>query len=726
MLKNLLLTSVFFFICTVLTAQEKITISGKVTDSLQQPMIGASVYLQGTTIGTATDENGEFVLSNVPQGKQQLSVSYAGYKKFRKEIDASSNITGLSLVLQESSGELGEIVITGTGTPHHLKTAPVPTELISKSLIENTPATDFTSLVESISPSFDFSQNAMGSFIQLNGLGNDFIVILIDGKRVYGDMGGLNDLGRIEPSNIERIEVVKGASSSLYGSDAIAGVINIITKKSKRKFSATNTTQYSSYNTLQQSSNINFNTKNLSGRTSFSQKQSDGWKNSPYEFDKNDSLVETSGMTQNKYVNRNIRQDIELRVTNKLSIYGGGSYYVNDYIYPVSFKAYGLYFEDISYNAGARYILPDHSRIIFDYESDNYKYYYKYNQEYKEYKEGDFSLNTNQLRENYNLKWIGKIGSHQTVTLGGEIVDEMYASEGRLETDDVSVNTNAVYLQDEIKLFNDLLITAGVRAVKHDNFGTIATPKLSVLYKLKGFNFRGTFSQGFKAPTLKEQYYYYEKRGSLYLGNTELDPQTSNYYSLGIDYHNKWLSSSLSVYQNDVNNLIEYQSADSVAGDAANGIKKRRKFNNINEARTRGADISVNVKLPHGFSIGGGYSYVDAQNLTDSIRLEYVAQNYANVRAAYNHKWKDYSLGVQLLGRIQDGKFYDDGSAKGYNIWKLSSSHRFAQTRGTSTVLTVGVDNIFDYIDDVPYGEHRGTISPGRTFFVSLALELAQ
>ncbi len=728
MQKIITLLLITFMISTLTQAQQKHTVSGIVKDTNDEPLTGANVFISGTNIGTATNAKGEFTLNNIAEGTYQLCVSFSGYKRHRQNIEVSTSIKMVFIALEESTGNLGEVVVTGTGTPHHLKTAPVPTELLNSKMIENTAAPDFINLMGSVSPSFDFSPGTMGSFMQLNGLGNDFIVILIDGRRVYGDLGGMNDLGRLNPNNIERVEVVKGASSSLYGSDAIAGVINIITKKSNRSIAATHNSQYSSYNTHQQTTNVNFNTKYISGHTTFSQNESDGWQNNPYELD-DDELVETAAMTQNAYLRRNIRQDLEIRLSDKLSIYAGGAYYVNDNKAPQAAKNYGLFFEDISYNAGAKYLLSKKSNITFDYNSDSYLYYYKYNQNHEngKYEEGELKQNSDQQREDYNLRWIGQLGQHQTITLGSELVKETYASEGRLAADEETVNTLSFYLQDEISLFEHLMLTAGLRVVKHDNFGTIATPKLSALYMLGDFNLRATYSRGFKAPTLKEQYYYYEKRGTLYLGNTDLNPQESNYYSAGIDYNNHWLSSNVSVYQNDVDGLIAYENVDLLHADAANGIKKRRKHYNIEEARTRGLDVMFDIKLPHGFSLGGGYSYVDAQNLTEDVRLDYVARHYGNVRAGYFKNWNDYNLNVQLLGRLQDEKFFDgEPNAKGYNLWKLSTTHQFMDTNNLNLMLTAGVDNIFDYVDDVPYGENRGTITPGRTYFVGINIQFAK
>ena len=125
---------------------------------------------------------------------------------------------------------LEEVVVTGTGTEHTLKDAPVQTEVISAKTLRNFAGKSIEEILGMLTASFDFNEGDMGSKIQMNGLGNSYILILIDGKRIHGDNGGENDLSLIDPQNIEKIEVVKGAASALYGSDAIAGVINIITR----------------------------------------------------------------------------------------------------------------------------------------------------------------------------------------------------------------------------------------------------------------------------------------------------------------------------------------------------------------------------------------------------------------------------------------------------------------------------------------------------------------
>ena len=720
---NWFLILILLFSASNLWAQN-VSFTGTVSEKNSgQPLVGANVYFNGTTLGTVSDKNGEFLIKDVKPGIYEVVVSCIGYHRMKEQITLSGAETKFDCELEKSTSTLGEVVITGTGTPHHLKSAPVQTELINKKLINRIAPSDFNDLMLAVSPSFDFTPGVMGPFMQLNGLGNDYILVLIDGKRTYGDIGGQSDLNRINPDNVERIEVVKGASSALYGSEAIAGVINIITKKANNKINVVNNSRVGSYGEWIQHNSLNLNFGKLSSTTSFDRKTTDGWQLSKYELD-DDELVETEAMAQNQSTDFTFNQKLAYNLTQKLSVYAQGSKYEREVERPVSVGKYGYSYDDFSYSAGAGYLLGKENKLSLDWNSDNFNYFYKYNQESGDFVTGDKAKQTEQLRQSLNLKGIFKLSDSHQFSVGGEYVNEELESEGRLPGTSADAYTMAFYAQDEMKFFENLILVAGARYVNHKEFGNAFSPKISALYKLHDFNFRGTYARGFKAPTLKELYYYYAKRSNLYLGNPDLKPQTSDYFALSAEYIINRFSFSVTGYQNTVDDLIDYQTIETSPEDAANGVKTTRQHYNISEAGTKGFDILFNANITAGFSVGGGYSYVDAQNKTDNIRLEGVAQNYGNIRFSYMHNWKKYQLTANLNGRFQDNKFYDDeyGNAKGYNLWKLTTIHRLETKGAFDFELSAGVDNLFDYVDDSPYGSHYGTISPGRTYFVGLQI----
>lgn len=386
----------------------------------QQPLSGVNVYFSGTTKGTATNNKGGFQINRLKPGIYDLVVSFSGFKRIKETVTLKAGENTMNFELEESNNNLGEVVITGTGTPHHLKTAPVPTEVISKKAIVATGAADFTELMANISPSFDFSPGSMGSFITLNGLTNDFILILINGKRMYGDVGGMNDLNRINPDNIERIEVLKGAASLLYGSDAIAGVVNIITKKSKQKIYASNSSRISDYATFQQSNSLDLNFGKFSWNGNFNHKSSDGWQNSAVDEDGE----ATDAMTQNKYKDHTLAHVLTFRATDKLELYAGNSIYQKDVFRPKTEYSYGYYYDDKTFEAGAKYLLNQHDFVLLDCNYDKFLYYYRYNQESGDYVDGDKSIQNDQRMNNLRLKYVNALSENNKLTIGADYLQE--------------------------------------------------------------------------------------------------------------------------------------------------------------------------------------------------------------------------------------------------------------------------------------------------------------
>lgn len=715
-----------------LTQAQVGTLTGKITTAQNQTTLpGVHIYLQGTNHGTVSNNQGQYSLTKLPVGKHQLVVTFSGFKRIQKEISITEGTNTCNFAMTESNNMLGEVVITGTGTSHHLRSAPVPTEVISKKAIESVAANNFSELMMSISPSFDFNPGTMGAFMTLNGLRNDFILVLIDGKRTYGDMGGNSDLNRINPDDVERIEIVKGASSLLYGSDAIAGVVNVITKKTRKAVQITNTTRLREHGTLQQNNSVAINLNRFSSHTSYSRKQSDGWQLSPYELD-DDELIETEAKAQNQYDDYTIKQQLSYHATEKLTLHADVSFFERNMYRPQSVSKYGYYFNDLTYGAGAKYLLGKKDAITLNYHTDRYRYYYLYNQEYtdrstdKTYNAGNTRFNSEQKLDNVQLKYVGHIAKNNILSVGAEYINESMASEGRVLGGEVDAYTAALFVQDELTLFNDLAIVAGARMVKHKEFGSAFTPKISVKYALGNFNLRSTYGYGFKTPTLKELYFHYEKRGKLYLGNTDLKPQTSQYISFGAEYSTGKFTVSANAYRNNVDDLIDYKEIELEPTDAEDGIKLRKKHFNIEETRSEGIDLLFDAQLGNGFAIGGGYSYVKAEDLTSGERLQGVAENYANARVSYNRTWGKYNFGAIVTARYQDEKYYENQNAKAYQLINISTSHKLLSFNDFMLELNLGVDNVLDYVDDTPFGGHYGTLSPGRTLFAGVRIHFSK
>jgi len=650
--------------------------------------------------------------------------------------------------------ELNEVVVTGTGTEYYLKDAPVQTEVISKQTLSAYSGRSLEDLLGGLSASFDFNPNDMGSNIQLNGLGNSYILILIDGKRLNGDVGGQNDLSFINPADIERIEIVKGASSSLYGSDAIAGVINIITKKHFNLVNLENSTRTGSYGDLQQHNTIAFSKGKWTSTSKFALKHSDGWRNTTEEWYRNTIYQNSVTKTANRFTDYKISEKISYKANERLLFNLQGSYYGKD-IFRLcgepQYRTFGMFYRRQSYDLDAKYDLGNKNNLFFETSYDKNNYYHRYTHPTVEefidkegaifhpvFYSGDTSLQSSQERFFSHLKGVFNLGTQHRISLGIEHIFDVLKSPYRILSDKESAYTLSAYAQEEWSLSDNFNITAGLRLVNHKEFGTKLTPKISALYKIQDFGLRATYSNGFKTPTLKELYYRYERtmmsRLRLYLGNTDLQPQRSNYFSTGIEYNTKKFTSSVTGYYNRIIDMIELVEIETAFYDKVRDVERTMQYQNIEDAKIKGIDFLFNVNPNKNLVIGGGYSYVYARTnklnedgIIEHIMLDGTALHRANFRGVWNRDWKKYNLGIGLFGRIQSKRFYRYyGDTDAYSTWRLNTNHKVKGLKKYKLEFNVGIDNILDYHETKPYGYNYSTNSPGRTYYASVLFQFAK
>jgi len=160
------------------------------------------------------------------------------------------------------------------------------------------------------------------------------------------------------------------------------------------------------------------------------------------------------------------------------------------------------------------------------------------------------------------------------------------------------------------------------------------------------------------------------------------------------------------------------------------GIEETKKRFNIDDARTYGLDCQFRYKLSSQISLNAGYSFVDARNLTQDIKLNGVSAHSANIKASWTKRWHSKSLNLNLSGVYKSDRFYLEedlkrSHAKGYQLWKFTTNYRIRNFKKINLSITGGVDNLLDYVDHSPYGSHYGTLNPGRTLFVGIKLNFS-
>ena len=662
----------------------------------------------------------------------------------------------LSAQSVQKEAALQEVVVTGTGTQHLLKDAPVQTEVISHRQLQQFAGKSIEDILSGLTASFAFNENDMGSHLQMNGLGNSYVLILVDGRRLHGDNGGENDLSLIDPHNIEKIEIVKGASSALYGSDAIAGVINIITRKHREQgLMLENTSRVGSYGDIRQHNGIALNYGKFSSYTNFQLQHSDGWQNTSEEALSQTEyhITDSRNKTVNRHTNWQLAEHLTYQLTPKIELYADGSIYWKRIYRPcgkhpgVDVKTYDMQYNNASISVGGKWKLNETDVITLDADWKRHAYKYVYTDttltdgyvngrftNYFPYFPGDKELQSDQRLTQISLKGVFALPYEQMLSAGFDYRYDWLEAPMRVKGGKATDNTQAIYVQDEWALLNPLYLTAGLRLTRNEGFGTRLTPKLSAMLKLGELRLRATWSQGYKTPTPKELHYQYIRNMNgvyLYLGNTDLKAQTSNYFGVSAEYTLGHLTMTLSGYYNKVDNMIALVTipTSEAPGDliVQYDPMRVRQYQNMEDAKTYGIDFTARYQTKH-FTAGGSYSYLDTKahqydsdhDVMQEVTIDGMAHHKANWYVTWNHDFsKLYHLGIGIYGRMSSKRYYQiDGNGKGYQIWRLATTHQF----GKNLRLEAGIDNIFNYVDKTPHGLHLGTTTPGTTVYASLTV----
>ena len=681
----------------------------------------------------------------------------------------------------EKEVTMQEIVVTATGTQHTLRDVPVQTEVISRKVLDSFGGKSIEEILGSLTASFAFNEGDMGSQMQLNGLGNNYILILIDGKRIHGDVGGENDLGLIDPHNIERIEIVKGAQSALYGSDAMAGVINIITKKHPEAgVYADNTTRYGMHNDLRQHNTLAFNIGKFGSQTNFQMQRSDGWQNTAEEFAEGMVLTDSKNKTVNAFRNWQIAERLTYRPLSNLEFYADGSYYIKHICRPQNgnHPSCDVYTYDLRYNnasasiggkwdfgtgegqrqANSLSLDVDWNKhaYFYDYTARTYEYMLLKGEEYGDldgewysvpYLPGQSKLQSDQQRLMAQMKGIFHLPLENTLHAGAEYRYDYLNAPDRTESGTASDWTTALYVQDEFDKFSWFNLTAGLRLVGNQNFGVRLTPKVSAMFSAGDFRFRLGWSQGFKTPTVKELHYrYLHVMGSstfFNIGNTSLNPQTSNYYSTGIEYRGQKFTAAVTGYLNKLDGMIalvnvpvgEIPSGITTAylGDGSAGVQARM-YQNMDDARTYGVDVTLSCQVIKGLTLTSAYSWLNTdahlydagKNRMTSVTIDGTAHHKWSASAMYSLTISPiYKLGINLTTRGSSTRFYQNNhDGKPFQIWRINTTHDFAgRDKMFSYKVELGVDNIFNYVDRTMHPYHLGNNTSGTTVYGTFGIK---
>lgn len=573
-----------------------------------------------------------------------------------------------------------EYVVTATRTELTAKEVPQSVEVITKEEIQNIGATNVKEALK-IATNVDVTEAAgMGNHIGIRGSGINDVLVLINGKRRAGEglvgTSGTNTyiLERLNVNNIERIEILRGPAGALYGSDAQAGVINIVTKKAEKESVTVGVTTGS-----REISNYYHLDTGKAGKLSAT-------------FDANFTKQryfkwEDAGMSRYYGPRQNYTLDMDYVMddNNKLNLF------LEYDKQNMSYKMAGI----------TRAHVADRKTAGITYEgkagNNNFSISSSYSYLNREDQDRKYKYWNIEARDTIALSEDNKL------TVGAEYRNDRTPVRNLANdypTRDVS--QYALYLHDEHRIGDKWLIIPSVRYDHHDSFGSHTSPNLGVTYFVDDTQrIKANYGSAYRAPTASELYMDGTGSSMSIIGNPNLKPEKTEGYE--ISYEKEWSNTStkLTYFKNKKEDAIS-------AYEDVNGLYH---YYNIDKTATEGIEFEASQNLGNGFELTGNYEYLDAKNDVTGERLDYSAKNTYTAKLSWTEPEKQ-EWNVTAWNRwYSDYRYHDKDYS--INTFNIVVNKRW----GDKFRAFVGVDNVFDKeITEMRYSGRLWRVGAEMTF----------
>ncbi len=666
-------------------------IKGKVVHSETGEILGAAnIMLKGTTQGASTDEDGYYHILNVPKGTYEVIASRIGFATARQKVTvAAGKETTADFRLHPTVLEIGGVVVTATRTPRILEDIPVHTEVIGPERIE---AKNAENLLEALEGETGIKVQTTCSIcnaaeIRMQGLSGGHTQVLIDGQPIVSGFATVYGLSQIPAENIERIEIVKGAGSAMYGSDAIAGVVNIITKSAlERRGSLTATV--GDFGARSFRATLAGKKDGTAGVVTVSRTKSDA-------MDANRDGI-SEGVD---YERTALSAKVE-----------------NDFSPQMSFTATGRILEEERLGGYMMRLREetDISEQIRTQRSElggTAKYHPSVKSELtvrgtvsRHDQHALFEENWYDAREDIvygELQYNTYLTPNNLATAGVSAKSEEIEESARLGR--ISADAFGVYLQNELEA-NPFSFVAGVRYDGHSEFGSRLSPRGAILVKPRhDLSLRGSYGLGFKAPTVFFEEMHYCPGGFRYTirRNPDISPEKSRSANLDIEHRRGNAVMQLNLFRTDVRDMIQGE----VVGKDEEAGRLEYMYVNVGKARTQGVETHIGLQIGLGWSISAGYAYLDAKDVDADERLPFRSRHTADWSVRYeNCQWGlDVDFSGELVGSMltqsvgeddEGNEILTEGESPDFSVWNARISKQMMK----SYKVFFGVDNLFDYV----------------------------
>lgn len=648
---------------------------------------------------------------------------------------------------------LDPVVVTGSAHHERLSATTTPVRVLTRREMAEQQIATLDAALQRMVPQISLAPSSMGSFLRLGGLGGKYILILVDGQKLSGDISSNIDLNRIDMSRVKRIEVLDGAASTLYGSDAIGGVINIITDQPTRQMaSVTSESRISGAGQRTESVLLDLFSHGVGSYTTYTHDCADSYQHNDIEWLKGDTSWRKSvaplftgyrsdifGQRFTYTPNAHLSLNTALNYSNKITdrpdtrddIAGGTDYEMR--------------YKGLRWTAGGIYKISGRNSLQADISVDRFRYGKEYDVTTDENAPGDYVESKRQQTLEGKVKSILGLSEHSTTIIGADWrQDYLEATSGNI---DQQAYMLAAYAQHEQRFFDNMTATVGLRLTHHETFHQHLTPKATLMYAPGNFRFRLSYSSGFRAPGLDELYYHYfsvnRGKAQIIFGDNTLSPEKSNYFSCNAEYRNDNVAFGITAYINHINDMvvrknIEVDAAtlsmlqsefpEMTAAQAA-ALERYSLYQNSDEGDIKGLQVNFSAHLLDDFMLSANYAYTYARSKSEGewTPMERSIRNTLIMGLNYHHAWRKYGLNVNINSRIQSKTYYPDyEDAPGYCVVNLNTTHSFDCCRWAYLEPSIGIDNIFNQIDDRPDTSRRkvALYSPGRMLVVGLKVKL--
>lgn len=709
-MKALLLTLSFVCLIVLNLAAQSVTITGTIKDAeTRQPLLAATIYVPELGKGVTTDENGNFSLA-LPEEKARqarLIASFIGYRSDTIQISAKQNKYVISLRADVSA--LQEVVVvSGTMKEVSKMNSSIPVEIYTPALFYKNPSPSiFESLgmVNGVQPQLNCNVCNTGD-IHINGMEGPYTMVLIDGMPIVSSLSTVYGLSGIPNSMVKRIEIVKGPASTLYGSEAVGGLINIITKdpssaaRLQTDISATTLQEYNAdlstkWRVKNSSALLGINYFNFNNRldinddnfTDITQQNRISLFNK-WDFARKDNRLASVGF---RYIYED-RWGGELQWNRRLR---GSDQVYGESIYTNRAELIGSY------------QLPMKEKITFDY-SYNYHLQDSYYGSVKYYADQHVAFS--------QLRWDKKIGNHDLlVGLPFRFVkydDNTPGTAGPDPADPKNMPMTTylpgLFVQDEVALTNKLTVLTGLRFDRHNHHGNIFSPRVSLKYSPdKNNTLRLSGGNGFRVVNLfTEDHAALTGSRKVVIAN-ELRPEESWNVNLNwatnIQHRSGYVGIDASAFYTYFTNKIvgDFHTApDSIIYDNLSG-----------HAVSKGVTVNFDVAFTSGLKFIAGVTVMDVYQVenTNGERLK-VPQMFApSVSGTYSLSYAIDKLGLNfdLTGRLNGPMPLPTAPENGDNRptrspWYTIMNLQVTKTYTSGLELYAGLKNILNFIPDQP------------------------